>query len=51
MGGRRGRGKSMNMNRRLMGMDSGVGIDWDQVGGRSGENNGERGGTTVTEQQ
>ena len=49
MGERRGRGKSSNMNRGLMGMD--IGGQTGSRGGRVRENNGEKCGTTVTEQQ
>ena len=49
---RRGRGKSSNMNRGFMGTDNGVGIDCGSWrGGRAGESNMEKGGTTVTEQK
>ena len=50
MGERRGRGKQRNMNRGLMGTDNG-GIDCGSRGYGVGESNGEKGGTTVTEQQ
>ena len=53
MGERRGRGKSRNKNRRLMGMDNRVGIHCgsrDEGLGRAEESNGEKGGTTVIEQ-
>ena len=45
---RRGRDKSRNMNRGLMGRDNGVGID---CGGQGRVLGGENGGTIVTEQQ
>ena len=41
---------SKNINRGLMGMDNG-GIDWEWGEDRAGENNGEKDGTTITEQQ
>ena len=54
-GERRGRGKSRNMNRGLMGTDNSVGIDCGSSGGRAGESNWVGGvvgiGTTVTEKQ
>ena len=50
MGDRKGRGKERNMNRGLMGTDN-EGIGCGSRGDRVGENNGVKGGTTVTEQQ
>ena len=46
MAERRGRGKARNMNRGLMGMDSGG-----ESGGGAGERIGEKGRTTVSVQQ
>ena len=49
---KRGRGKSRNMNRGLMGMDNGVGINCgSRWGSWAAESSGEKVGTTVTEQQ
>ena len=51
---RTGRGKSRNMNRRLVGTDNRVGIgggDWLWGRGGTEESDREKGGTTVIEQQ
>ena len=50
MGERRGRGKQRNTNGGLSGMDNG-GIDCGSWGDGVGESDGEKGGTTITEQQ
>ena len=51
MGERRGRGKTRNMNRRLMGTDNRVGIDCEGKEGGAGETKGAKSGATVIEQQ
>ena len=47
MGGRSGRGRQRNVKRGLMDTDNGAGLT---MGVGVGESNGERGGTTVTQQ-
>ena len=51
MGVRRQRGKQRNMNRGLMVMDNGGGIDCGSWSDGVGESNGGKGRTPVTEQQ
>ena len=48
MGGRSGRGRQRNVKRGLMDTDNGAGLTMGVGGG--GVSNGERGGTTVTQQ-
>lgn len=48
MGKQRGRGRSRNMNGGLMETDNGR-IDCRTCGGRAGDNNREKRGTTITE--
>ena len=51
MGERRRRRNPRNMNRGLLGMDNEEGLTVGVGGGEEGESNGEKGRTTVTEQQ
>ena len=51
MGERRGRDKQRRTNRGLRGMDKGGVLTVGVVGGRVGMSNGEKGRTTVIEQQ